>query len=80
MPGNTNARSKVYGELSNGIVCLTNDAHHIRIKRIIYVICFCLRIVVFNIYCVVFCFSLSCVPYVDSFSELSLCYYPFGIL
>ena len=35
-----------------------------------YVICVCLHIVVSNSYCVVFlfCFSLSCVPYVASLS------------
>jgi hypothetical protein len=40
---------------------------------LIYVICVCLRIVVSNIYCVVFlfCFSSSCVPSVASFSGLS---------
>ena len=82
MPGNTNARSKVYGELYNGIVYLANDEHHIRMKRIIYVICVCLCIVVFNTYCVIFLllFSSSCVPYVTNFSELSLLYYSFGIL
>jgi hypothetical protein len=30
--------------------------------------------------CALVCFSSSCVPYVANFSELSLCYYPFGIL
>ena len=41
---------------------------------LIYVICVCLRIVVSNTYCVVFlfCFSSSCVPYVASFSGLSI--------
>jgi hypothetical protein len=41
---------------------------------LIYVICFCVRIVVSNTYCVVFlfCFSSSCVPYVGSFSRLSI--------
>jgi len=35
------------------------------------VICFCLRMVVSNTYCVVFllCLSKSCVPYVASFSD-----------
>ena len=39
---------------------------------LIYVICVCLLIVVYNTYCVVFLFCLlsSCVPYVDSFSRL----------
>jgi hypothetical protein len=43
---------------------------------------FCLRIVMYNTYCVVFlfCLSSSCVPYVASFSGLSIFYYPFGIL
>ena len=42
----------------------------------------CFHIVVSNTYCVVywFCFSSSCVPYVASFSELSVCDCPFGIL
>ena len=41
--------------------------------RVIYVLCVCLRIVVSNIYCVVFlfCLSSSCEPYVASFSGLS---------
>ena len=41
---------------------------------LIYVICVSLRIVVPNSYCVVFllCFSLFCVPYVASFSGLSI--------
>jgi hypothetical protein len=40
----------------------------------IYVICVCLRVVVSNTYCVVFlfCFSSSCVPYIASFSGLSI--------
>jgi len=39
-------------------------------------------IVVSNTYCVVFlfCFSSSCVPYVASFSGLSIFDWPFGIL
>ena len=47
-----------------------------------YVICACLRIVVSKAYCVVFltCFSSSWVPYVASFSVLSICECPFGIL
>jgi hypothetical protein len=42
----------------------------------------CLRIVVSNSYSVVFlfCLSLSCVPYVTSFSGLSIVDCPFGIL
>ena len=42
--------------------------------RLIYVICVCLRIVVSNIYCVVFyfCFSSSCVSHVGCFSGLSI--------
>ena len=49
---------------------------------LIYVICVHLRIVVSNAYCVVFlfCFSSSCVPYVASFSGLSIFDCPFGIL
>ena len=43
---------------------------------LIYVICVCLNIVVSNTYCVVLCFVLvclvSCVPYVASFSTLSI--------
>jgi hypothetical protein len=41
---------------------------------LIYIICFCFRIVASNTYCVVFfvCFSSSCVPYVASFSGLSI--------
>ena len=39
---------------------------------------FCLHIVVSNTYCVLF--SLSCVPYVDSFSGLSIFDCPFRIL
>ena len=56
--------------------CLQNDSCHI------YVICFCLRTVVSNTYCVVFllCLSSSCVPYVASSSGLSIIYCPFGIL
>ena len=47
-----------------------------------YVICACLRIVVSKAYCVVFltCFSSSWVPYVASFSALSIFEFPFGIL
>ena len=39
----------------------------------LYVICVCLRLVVSNTCCVMFlfCFSLSCVPYVAGFSGLS---------
>ena len=47
---------------------------------LIYVICICLRIVVFNIYCVVFFFVffifVLCVPYVAIFSGLSICIAP----
>jgi len=45
---------------------------------LIYVICVCWRMVVSNTYCVVFlfCFSSSCVPYVASFSGLSIVDYP----
>ena len=40
----------------------------------IYVTCFCLRLVVSTTYCVVLllCFSSSCVPYVASFSGISI--------
>jgi hypothetical protein len=46
------------------------------------VICVCFRIVVSNTYCVpfLFCFSLSCMPFIARFSGLSLYDYPFGIL
>jgi len=49
---------------------------------LIYVICFCLRIVMSNAYFVVFlfCFSSCCVSYVTSFSGLSIFDCPFGIL
>ena len=49
---------------------------------LIYIICVCLCIVVSNTYHVVLlvCFSLSCVPYVASFSGLSICDCPFDIL
>ena len=47
---------------------------------LIYVICVCLRILVSNTDCVVFCFSSSCVLYVASFSGLSIFDCPFGIL
>ena len=45
-----------------------------RSSCLIYVICVCLRILVSNTYCVVslFCFSSSYVPYITSFSGLSL--------
>jgi len=48
---------------------------------LIHVICFYLRIVVSNTYCVVFllCFSSSCVPNIASFSGLSFSDCPFGI-
>ena len=47
---------------------------------LINVICVCLRILVSNTYCVVFCFEFRClVPYVTSFSGLSICDCPFGI-
>ena len=48
----------------------------------IYVICVCLRMVMSNIYCVVFmfCISSSCVPCVSSFSGLSIFAWPFGVL
>ena len=49
------------------------------LHKFIYVICVCLRIVVSNTYCVVFFFS-SCVPYIASFSGLSIFDCPFGIL
>ena len=50
---------------------------------LIYVICVCLRVMVSNTYCVVlflFCFSSSSVPYVPSFSEISIFDCPFDIL
>jgi hypothetical protein len=48
---------------------------------LIYVICVCLRILVSNTYCVLslFCFSSSYVPYITSFSGLSLFDSLFGI-
>jgi hypothetical protein len=48
----------------------------------IYAIGVCLCIVMSKTYCVVFqiCFSLSCVPYVDNFSGMSIRDCPFGIL
>ena len=53
---------RLYLQLFVGVACL------------IYVIYDCLRKLVSNTYCVVFllCFSLSCVPYVASFSGLSV--------
>ena len=44
-------------------------------------VCVCLRIMLFNIFCVafLFCFSSSCVPYVGSFSRLSIVDCLFGI-
>jgi len=49
---------------------------------LIYVICICLRVMVSNIYCVMFllCFSSSSVPYDIRFSGLSIFDCPFGIL
>ena len=49
------------------------------VSCLIYVICVCLRIVVSNTYCVVFllCLFSSCVPYVASFSGLSIFDWPF---
>ena len=49
---------------------------------LMYVICVCLRIVMSNIYCVVclFCFSLSCVPYIVSFSGVSIFECHFSVL
>jgi hypothetical protein len=48
----------------------------------IYVICVCLHIVVSNTYCIVFlfCFASCCVPYVASFSGLSIFDCPFVYL
>jgi hypothetical protein len=48
-------------------------------SRLIYFICVCLRIVVFNTYCVLFlfCFSSSCVPYVYSSHRCALFVYLF---
>jgi hypothetical protein len=48
----------MFGSSLPSVVCL------------IYIICVCLRIVVFNTYCVVFLFS-SCVHYVASISGFS---------
>jgi hypothetical protein len=50
--------------------------------HVYYVIYGWLCIVVFNTYFVVFlfCFSTTCVPYVASFSGLSIVYCPFGVL
>ena len=47
-----------------------------------YFICVCLHVVVSNTYCAVclLWFSSSCVPYVASFSRLSICDCPFNIL
>ena len=47
-----------------------------------YVICICLRIVVFNAYCVVglFCFASSCVLCVSGFSGFVIFDCPFGVL
>ena len=47
---------------------------------VIFVICVCFRIVVSNIYCVVLCFSLFCVPCVAGFSGLCIVDCPFVIL
>jgi hypothetical protein len=49
---------------------------------LIHVMCVSLRIVVSSAYCVVclFCFSSSCVPYVASFSGMSMFDCPFDIL
>ena len=46
------------------------------------VVCVCLSIVMSGTYCVVylFCFSSSCIPYVASFSELSIFDCPFSVL
>ena len=68
-------RSYLPIHLENLIACLI---------YVLFVFCFVLflRIVVANTCCVVFsfCFSLSCVPYVSSFSGLLLFDCPFGIL
>jgi hypothetical protein len=55
---------------------------YINTPNSIWAMRFCFRIVVSNTYCVVFlfCFSSSCVPYAASFSGLSICNCPFGIL
>jgi hypothetical protein len=55
---------------------------YINTPNIICAMRFCFRIMVPNTYCVVFLlsFSSSCVPYVVSFSGLSICNCPLGIL
>jgi len=47
----------------------------------VYVIYICLRVVVCDMYCVVFlfCSFSSCVPYVARFSEISICDFPFRV-
>ena len=49
---------------------------------LMYAICVCLHIVVSNTYCGVFlcCFSWFCVPYIASFSALSIFDCPFSVL
>jgi len=49
------------------------------LRHLCYIV---LHIVVSNIYCLVFlfCFSSLCVPYVATFSELSIFDCPFGII
>jgi hypothetical protein len=53
-----------------------------QLSCLIYVISVCLLTAVSNAYCVVFMFwfSLSCLPYVDIFTGLSILDWPFGIL
>jgi len=57
----------MFGSSLSPVVCK-------RVSCFIYVICVCLRIVMSNTYCVMFlfCVSLSCVPYVASFSGFSI--------
>jgi hypothetical protein len=46
---------------------------------LVYVVSVCLHVLVSGTYCVVFCFSPSYIPYVASFSSLSIFYYTVGI-
>ena len=58
-----------------------NDVRFVFTSSCLYVICVCLHRVVSNTCCVVFlfCLSSSYVPYVASFSGLSIFDYPFGL-
>jgi len=57
---------------------LSQHFPYIKGSCLIYVICVCMRIFVSNTYCIVF-LSSYCVPYVASFSGLSIFYCQFGI-